>query len=57
MVVSHMVQVNWHGVAAGFGRLTHSVQGSRSALWSILVYNFPYAGAFAVGFGLGFRKG
>lgn len=57
MVVSRLLSVNWQGVAASFDRLTHQVQGGHSALWSVLVYNFPYAGAFAVGFALGFKKG
>ena len=57
MVVSKLLSVNWHGVSVSFTRLTHHVQGGHSAMWSVLVYNFPYAGAFAVGFALGFKKG
>jgi len=57
LVANHLLVVNWHGVAAGFEQMTQHMS-SQSAHWrSLLMMNFPYAGSFAVGFFMGFRKG
>lgn len=57
LVVSQFLQVNWQGIATAFHRLCQQVQGGPKGIWPLLVYNFPYAGSFAVGFTFGFKKG
>lgn len=65
-VANRLLTVNWHGVATAFDKVssqlssesTHTLFGLPvSGPWSLLLVNFPYAGSFAVGFLLGFRKG
>ncbi|PKL44883.1 MAG: hypothetical protein CVV41_05655 [Candidatus Riflebacteria bacterium HGW-Riflebacteria-1] len=34
-----------------------TIEQSASSLMSVLTYNLPFAGSFAVGFWMGFRKG
>jgi uncharacterized membrane protein (Fun14 family) len=57
MVVNRWVQVNWPKVAASAGHLAQQVQGSQSSFWSVLLWNFPYAGSFCAGFAMGFKSG
>ena len=57
LVLNHLIQVNWPQVARAFDHVVHAARGSQSHWWAMLLWNFPYAGSFAVGFALGFRKG
>lgn len=57
MVVNRFLTVDWKAVAAFFGDASRTLSGPKAAWWGMLLTHFPYAGAFGVGFFLGFRKG
>jgi uncharacterized membrane protein (Fun14 family) len=57
LVVNKMMVVNWPALAHTFSIATGHVASHSNHWWSTLLLNFPYAGAFGVGFFSGFKKG
>jgi uncharacterized membrane protein (Fun14 family) len=57
LVVNKLLVVNWHGFTDVFIQVTKPFTSNPSHWWSLLLVSFPYAGAFAVGFAFGFKKG
>ncbi|MBM3464158.1 MAG: hypothetical protein FJX76_18840 [Armatimonadetes bacterium] len=57
LVVNKFLAINWPGLAAAFAQISKKSTAQSPHWWSLLLYNFPYAGSFAVGFFLGFKKG
>jgi len=57
LVVNRFLNVNWQAVSSLFDSMAHQLSGQSSHWWSLLLFQFPYAGSFGVGFVLGFRKG
>jgi uncharacterized membrane protein (Fun14 family) len=51
----HFVTIHWEQIQAAVP--PEELQNVWIGLMSIVTYNFPFAGAFAVGFYLGFAKG
>lgn len=51
------VAVNWENVATATESALKATAASSPFWWKILVHNFPYAGSFAIGFAIGFKKG
>ncbi len=57
LVSQHLIVVNWHGVETAMSHAAASATARSHGMWDMLVLNVPSAGAFGVGFWLGFKKG
>ena len=52
----HIAQWHWEVVQRHSPQIQHGAHAAWSGLWKILTYNLPFAGGFAVGFGLAMKR-
>jgi len=55
LAFNHFITIDWERIKKAVP--DESIEQSATSLMSVITYNLPFAGSFAAGFWLGFRKG